>query len=79
MAASFAISRLDLLLIDVVQRLGDEYPGVPYGVVARCVEAARHLRVPDVEDVATLVGRIEASARADVEQMLTSLAATVQP
>jgi hypothetical protein len=70
----FVPRRIDVLLVDLVQRLGGDFPELPYGLVARCVDVARrsvdHWLAPiDEAEPAEVVVIIEEAARADLEQI----------
>lgn len=59
--------RLERLLIETIDRLCDEFPNLPLGIVSRCVEAARVTAPPAVpQDLTESVARIEMLAREDL-------------
>jgi hypothetical protein len=61
----------DLGLIDLVDRLADEFPDLPVGTVLRCAQAARAGRGNgDGSDA----GRLEETVRADLRQLEAALA-----
>jgi hypothetical protein len=70
----FVPRRIDVLLVDLVQQLGGDYPELPYGLIARCVDVARrsvdHWLAP-IEDAepAEVAVVIEQAARADLDQI----------
>ena len=74
MPERFVPRRIDVLLVDLVQQLGREYPELPYGLIARCVDVARrsadHWLAP-IEDAepAEVALIIEEAARADLDQI----------
>jgi hypothetical protein len=74
----FIPRRIDVLLVDLVQQLGADYPELPYGLVARCVEVARrsvdHWLAP-IEDAepSEVAHIVEEAARADLEQIRSTL------
>ena len=77
MAEPFLIRRTDVLLVDLVQALDRDYPELPYGLVARCVDAARRstdARRPDDEAVEA-VALVERVAREDLDQICATLQA----
>ena len=77
MPHQFVLRRIDVLLVDLVQRLGVEYPELLYGEIARCVDAVRGPREcpPDV-DVADVVDAVELAVRVDLDRMRAAQAAT---
>jgi hypothetical protein len=76
----FVPRRIDVLLVDLVQQLDGDFPELPYGLVARCVDVARrtvdHWLAP-IEDAepAEVVLVIEEAARADLEQICATMQA----
>lgn len=75
LAETFTMRRVDVLLVDVVQRLGVDYPELPYGVISGCVEAVHHTRVPGPrDDVVAAVQQIEVAARADIDRLIAGMA-----
>lgn len=80
MSEPFVPRRTDVLLVDLVQRLGGDYPELPYGLVARCVDVARrsadHWLAPIEDSEPTeVVLVIEDAARADLDQICATLPA----
>jgi hypothetical protein len=76
----FVPRRIDLLLVDLVQQLGSDYPELPYGLVARCVDVARRSAdtwLAPIEDAepAEVVVVIEEAARADLDQICAARSA----
>jgi len=77
MAEPFLIRRIDVLLVDLVEELDREYPELPYGLVARCVDVARRstdTRPPDNEAVEA-VALVEQVAREDLDRICATLQA----
>ncbi|HET7311662.1 MAG TPA: hypothetical protein VFJ17_10090 [Mycobacteriales bacterium] len=80
MPEPFVPRRIDVLLVDLVQQLGVDFPELPYGLVARCVDVARrsvdHWLAP-IEDAepSEVVVVIEEAARADLEQICATMPA----
>lgn len=80
MSEPFVPRRIDVLLVDLVQRLDADYPELPYGLVARCVDVARrsvdHWLAP-IEDAepAEVTVVIEEAARADLDQIRATMPA----
>lgn len=80
MSEPFVPRRIDVLLVDLVQQLDGDFPELPYGLVARCVDVARrtvdHWLAP-IEDAepAEVVLVIEEAARADLEQICATMQA----
>lgn len=77
MPETFVPRRIDVLLVDLVQQLGAEFPELPYGLIARCVDVARrsvdHWLAPIEEaEPREVLGVIEDAARADLEQIRTT-------
>src|SRR3954462_15272443 len=71
MAEPFLIRRIDVLLVDLVQELDREYPELPYGLVARCVDVARRStdtrpRDDEAVDAVALVEQAAREARAGI-------------
>ena len=79
MAEPFVIRRVDALLVDLVQALDRDYPEVPYGLVARCVEVARRWvdeRAPG-DEMLEVLALVERVARDDLERIRSSMKAVV--
>jgi hypothetical protein len=77
-AEPFLLRRIDVLLVDLVQELDLEYPELPYGLVARCVEVAGRQvsRQPSPSDDLTgIVAAVAAAAREDLNRICASVPA----
>lgn len=80
LSETFVPRRIDVLLVDLVEQLGRDFPELPYGLVARCVDVARrsvdHWLAPVEEaEPAEVVVVIEEAARADLEQICSTVPA----
>lgn len=72
-AVSFS-HRLDRLLVETVERLGDEFPELPIAVISRCVQAVRAIVQPCApSDVPALAARVEQTARDDLRRIAVAL------
>jgi hypothetical protein len=77
MAEPFVFRRIDVLLVDLVQALDRDYPELPYGLVARCVDVARRVvdkRSSD-DQASQLVAVVEQVAREDLDMICASVKA----
>jgi hypothetical protein len=77
MAEPFVFRRIDVLLVELVQALDRDYPELPYGLVARCVDVARRVvdkRSSD-DQASQLVAVVERVAREDLDMICASVTA----
>ena len=77
MAQPFLIRRIDVLLVDLVEALDREYPELPYGLVARCVDVARRSSDarPADDEAVEAVALVERVAREDLDRICATLQA----
>lgn len=65
------------MLRGVVERLDDEFPTLPHGLVEHCVDEAMYYQAPIGADTAGFVAGIETTARAELDT-LASVSAALQ-
>jgi len=69
----FVLRRIDVLLLDLVEKLARDYPELPIAVVSRCVDAARHIVDPHQREAVASVEKLEKSVRDDLDRIVASL------
>ena len=67
--------RIERLLGDAIERLSDQYPSLPIGVVSRCVEAARAAVPSGPASLIDVVAAIESAARDDLRRISAAIPA----